>query len=370
MSTAQAPVGELSDGPSELRTDLDADLDPMALKGETLRFDLSAYQSTITREMLQARLRRTGQAFGAGDALIAANVSPDGGELLVDAAALMAANACVHERLRAGPDGALGYLRRLRAARAALDRAADAFGRRVSCGRRPSRASLIAYVNASAQDQALGALKFCLPNDIRTRLSSLFDDPALVEALLSPDAPSLWSDLKSQELKLAQVRLLTPGEDYLRRLRVFRRAFGYLYAEDVDFRSQESLSAIDLRVAALGAESLRGVAVAQQRLRAARRADRGQKAEARRIFADRLTSAEIGHDGARLVSHVLLIRALAAHEGQNRRGKMRLLRDLRDLGDAADISVERASLRDFAAACEPKTRPLSRTSFRHECGGR
>jgi hypothetical protein len=58
-----------------------------------------------------------------------------------------------------------------------------------------------------------------------------------------------------------------------------------------------------------------------------------------------------GDRAARLVSHVLLARALAAHEDHNRRRKMRLLRDLRDLADLAHLRLETATLRDFAGAC-------------------
>ena len=46
------------------------------------------YRSTVTRQMLQVRLRLTARAFGVGSALIAANRSEDGGALEVDAAAL------------------------------------------------------------------------------------------------------------------------------------------------------------------------------------------------------------------------------------------------------------------------------------------
>ena len=94
-----------------------------------------------------------------------------------------------------------------------------------------------------------------------------------------------------------------------------------------------------------------GIALILGLLTPTTRADRTRKLAARQAFAERLASANPGHDCARLVSHILLTRALAAHEGQNRRGKMRLLRDLRDLGDTAGLDLERAGLRDFMAAC-------------------
>ena len=76
-----------------------------------------------------------------------------------------------------------------------------------------------------------------------------------------------------------------------------------------------------------------------------------RKVRARRVFAERLAAGAGGNRAARLVSHVLLARALAAHEDQNRHRKMRLLRDLRDLADLAQLPLETASLPDLAEAC-------------------
>ena len=84
---------------SALEAWCDEYLAPSPLDGETLRFDLSAYRSRVTREMLQARLRKTPQAFGASERSLDANITPDGTALEVDAAALMAANAVVKDRL-------------------------------------------------------------------------------------------------------------------------------------------------------------------------------------------------------------------------------------------------------------------------------
>ena len=327
-------------------------LAPVPLAGETVRFDLSTFRSRVTREMLQVRLRRTSQAFGASSAPLAANVTPDEPALEVEASALMAANAVVTERLAQGPAGAVDALRRLAAAAASLDAASRRFAGVVSGGRCPSSAALLGYLDASAQDQALGALKFCLPGDLRPRLAAWFsDEPHLLEALLSPASRSLWSWLKAQELALAASRLRGPASAYLERLRRFRRACGYLDGEDVDFRAAESEAAIDARAAALGAQGAREVTAQQRRLREALRSDKTRKLRARRIFAERLAAGAGGDRAARLVSHVLLTRTLAAHEDHNRRRKMRLLRDLRDLSELAHLRLETAPLRDFAQAC-------------------
>ena len=181
---------------------------PVPLAGETVRFDLSTFRSRVTREMLQARLRRTSQAFGATARPLAANVTQDETALVVEASALMAANAFVADRLAEGPAGAVDALRRLAAAAACLDAVSKRFGNSVSKGRCPSAVALLAYLDASARDQALGALKFCLPADLRTGLAPWFsEEPDLVEALMAPARRSLWSWLKAQELSLAASRL-------------------------------------------------------------------------------------------------------------------------------------------------------------------
>lgn len=329
-------------------------LAPAPLEGETLRFDLAAFRSRVTREMLQARLRRTAQAFGASERPLVANLTADGAALLVDANALLAANAYVADRLTDGPAGAVDALRRLDAAAVRLDAAAARFAGTVTRGRCPTRRALLVYLDASAQDQALGALKFCLPADLRPQLARWFvDDPALVDALLSPGSRSLWSRLKEQELALAALRLRGPASSYAARLCRYRRAAGYLYDEDVDFRARESTASIDARVAELGAEGLAQVTARRRQLRAALRADQSRKLRARRLFAERLAGGEAGARAARLVSHVLLARVLTEHEDVNRRRKMRLLRDLRDLAELAGLRLEVDGLRDFADACVP-----------------
>ena len=331
-------------------------VDPAPFDGEALTFDLATYHSAITRQMLQARLRKTPQAFGSDDAPLAANLAPDGRTLAVNAADLAAANAAVKARLAAGSGGAVDLLRRMASARGRLDRRARAVAAAIADGALPSRQGLIAYLDASATDQALGALKFCLPADLRPRLADWFGgDATLVEALLSPEGPSLWSRLSLQELGLAGLRLSGPAALYRRRLDQHRRAFGYVFAEDIEFREQETLSALDRRIAALGSGSRQGLARARHDLRAARRADQARKLAARERFALRLAQGAGGPEPATLVSHVMLARALTGHEDQNRQGKMRLLRDLRDLTQAAGLDLETAQLHEIATACPPFT---------------
>jgi len=320
----------------------------MPVGGGTLRFDLSTSRSAVTREMLQVRVRMTARAFDAGTELVAANVTADGAALEVDVGALAQANAEARARLEAGPEGAVMYLRSMSAARLSLDRAASAFGVRLAKGILPRRESFVAYVMASGRDQALGALKFCLPGTLRPALSTVMDDPGLVDALLAPEQQSLWSMLAARELTLARLRMRGPQAKYGARLARHRREFGYLLAEDVDFRAHEGVEAIDTRLASLGAGGRDALAAERRVLARALAEDRAQKVHARRVFAERVKSTR---DSAILVSHVLLARALAAHEDLNRRGKMRFLRDLRDLADLSGVDLEGDGLVAFAAAC-------------------
>lgn len=321
-------------------------LAPAPIAGEALRFDLSAYRSTVTREMAQVRLRMTRRSFLVGHAALAANVVDGGAVLEVDAGALAAANSEVRRRLSAGPEWAVAYLRCFHEA-FRLDGLAQAFARR------PGTGNAVPYVLAAAQYQALGALKFCLPDTLRPRLLALVDEPGLVDALLSPDGPTLWSEITARELALARLRVRGPAERYRRRLEQHRRDYGYLGAEDVDFREHDTLDAIDARVAAMTA----GAKTDRRRLNQAMAADRARKSEARRRFAGRLPAG----DAATLTSQVLLARALAAHEDLNRRAKMRLLRDLRDRAEVTGLDIERDGLEALAAAADLR-RPVLRST--------
>ncbi|MGH9276606.1 MAG: hypothetical protein ACRD12_00625, partial [Acidimicrobiales bacterium] len=210
--------------------------------------------------MAQARLRVTAQAFGTGTELIAANLTADGGHLEVDAVALLEANAKVRSSLENGPEAAIIHVRELAASHSSLDRIAAAFGAQ------PARRRVVAYARACARYQALGSLKFCLPDTLRPHLADSLGDPELVDALLAPDAPSLWSVISGRELALARLRLDGPSDAYRRRLDAYRRAYGYLQAEDVDFRAHESLEAIDARLAILGAAGPAALAADRRRL--------------------------------------------------------------------------------------------------------
>jgi hypothetical protein len=174
----------------------------------------------------------------------------------------------------------------------------------------------------------------------------LLDEPALVDALLSPEGPTLWSEIKARELALARLRRRGPAERYRRRLEQHRRDYGYLGAEDVDFREHEAIDAIDARIAAMAA----GARAERRRLNQAMATDRARKSQARRRFAERLDAG----DAATLTSQVLLARALAAHEHLNRRAKMRLLRDLRDRAELAGLDIERDGLPALAGTTESR----------------
>jgi len=182
----------------------------MPLNGEALRFDLGNYASPVTRQMLQLRLRTTGVAFGLGPEPVPANVSPDGLTLFVGAADLMAANARVRHMLEKDAIEAIVYLRRMHLSRRAFNFAVRRFERCLAAGSVPP-SSLLGLIQTSAYDQAIGALKFCLPNELRDRLAIWLDEGSLLEAFLSPDSPSLWSQLKQRELGIVNRRSnLTP----------------------------------------------------------------------------------------------------------------------------------------------------------------
>lgn len=309
---------------------LEAHLELLPIAGEALRFDLSAYRSRVTREMAQVRLRATPQAFLVGTDLLAANLAGAGDALEVDAAALAACNDEVRRRLEAGAAGAVVYLGRLAATQIEVERPARVVEGALARGSRPRPAALAAYVLAVAHHQALGALKFCLPQGLRRRVAAVLDDAGLVDALLAPEGPTLWANLAAEELALARLRQDGSADAYRRGLARHRRERGYLYAEDVDFRDHERLDALDLRIAAVapGEGALLAEALA---------ADRARKCEARRRFAEAAGPAD-------LVALVLLARSLAAHEDLNRAAKMRLLRDLADLADLAGLDIAHARL--------------------------
>lgn len=315
---------------------------------ERLSFDLSTFGSRVTRELLQIRMRKQAQAFGVGEYLVPATVVKGGAELQVDTEKLLAVNAEVRGRLEQGVDGPIRYLQALGESRRTLTATARQFRQALEDGAASDR-TFYAYIDASTDDQELGALKFCLPPDLPGRLRAfLSHDPGLAEALTQSETPSLWSGLRMRELALARLRLRGATVRYRKLLAQHRQFHGYLSAEDVDFQASEHLQAIDQRIADLAAQGLRPLEAQFRALVHARAAERSRRAAAAQAFARALSA-----DGqpTPLIALVLLARRLNAHEDQNRRGKMRLLRDLRDLAQTNGLDIALVGLRDLAATC-------------------
>jgi hypothetical protein len=315
--------------------------------GERITFDLSTFKSVVTRQMLVLRMRRQPVAMGVSvDEELPAALVDDGRVLAVDAAALAAMNGAVRRDLEADLGGAIRMLRRLEAAQTRLDACAVAFSRIVYRMRSlPPAAALRDYVEAVADYQALGGVRFCLPPNLRSRLGEGLGDAEAVDALLGPQSSTLWAGIRMRELALAR-RRASPRHHRL--AESFRRGYGYLGAEDVDFRAAEAPEAIAARIAALASKGDLALAQEASRLGIARADARARRAAAAAAFAGALATRG---QAAVLVALVVLARALAAHEDLNRRRKMRFLRDLRDLCDLTGQNLESAGLEDFAAAC-------------------
>jgi hypothetical protein len=229
--------------------------------GERITFDLSTFKSVVTRQMLVLRMRRQPVAMGVSvDEELPAALVDDGRVLAVDAAALAAMNGAVRRDLEADLGGAIRMLRRLEAAQTRLDACAVAFSRIVYRMRSlPPAAALRDYVEAVADYQALGGVRFCLPPNLRSRLGEGLGDAEAVDALLGPQSSTLWAGIRMRELALARHRA---SPRHHRLAESFRRGYGYLGAEDVDFRAAEAPEAIAARIAALASKG--DLALAQE----------------------------------------------------------------------------------------------------------
>lgn len=322
-------------------------LAPMDLQGrETIRFAIEGHKSMLTRQLLELRMRRQGQVLGVRDsgdeALVGTAISADGCWLEVEAEALLAVDAAVRARLE-GLGGVVAYLRLLAEAGEAVARQARAFGASMAEAR-PAQEALLAYLRAVSDHQALGGLAFCLPGDLARRITALAPEVE-AEVLLRPERPSFALALRLRELALARARWRRRASLYERARRGFQRSSGYLGAEDTDFAQAEATEAIDRRIAALGSE--RQVAASLAALASARAEEQRRWRLAANAFARAAPDAH-------LTGLVLLARALATHDDRNRRAKMRLLRDLRDLARLAGRDLAIVTLEELVGArCLP-----------------
>src|SRR5262245_50477605 len=231
--------------------DLQRYLSPADLAGrEQVEYRLESFKSRIAMELLQVAVRKQGCLFGFDHELVAANVAVETRSLQVDVRQLNALNDQIRDRVWTDALFQIRLLQRFHTCKQRMDIVAT----RVHVGARTGDATaddLIEYIDLVTSYHELGVLKFSFPDRLARReiAATLCGDQRILRDVLRPQGVSLFYELYVQRLRLAWCRLTQADDDYLRAVAQFRERYGFLGAEDMDFRERDTLDELDAEIA-------------------------------------------------------------------------------------------------------------------------
>ena len=328
--------------------DLQRYLSPADLAGrEQVVYRLGSFKSRIAMELLQVAVRKQACVFGLDDELVAANVAVDTRSLHVDVRRLNALNDRIQDLVWKDAVFQIRVLQRFHACKQQLDTVASRF---YACARagEATAEDVIEYFDLVTSYHELGVLKFSFP-DRRARreiAATLGGDQRLQRDALRPQGVSLFYELYLQRLRLAWCRLTQARDDYLRALAQFRDRYGFLGAEDMDFREHDTLDRLDVEIGRV-VELYRSDAEAiRSRLEELEQQSAAAQIERRRAWNEFCALAAKTESRLFSLNLLALCEQLVSHEETNRLSKMRFLRDVSLLVERRGLDVFQATILD------------------------
>lgn len=328
--------------------DLQRYLSPADLAGrEQVEYRLGSFKSRIAMELLQVAVRKQACVFGLDDELVPANVAVDTRSLHLDVRRVNALNDRIGDLVWKDTVFQIRVLQRFHTCKQRM----DAVALRFHAGARAGEATaddVIEYLDLVTSYHELGVLKFSFPDRrARREIAATFGgDQRLQRDLLRPQGVSLFYELYVQRLRLAWCRLTQAPDHYRRAAAQFLERYGFLGAEDMDFREHDTQDQLDVEIGRVihlyrsDAEAIR------TRLEELEQQSAAAEIERRRAWNEFYALA--GNTESRLFSLNLLAlcEQLLSHEETNRLCKMRFLRDVSLLVERRGLDVFQATILD------------------------
>jgi hypothetical protein len=332
--------------------DLQRYLSPADLAGrEQVEYRLGSFKSRIAMELLQVAVRKQACVFGLDHELVAANVAVDAKSLHVDVRQLNTLNDRIQDLVWKDAFFQIRLLQRFHTCKQRMDIVASRFH---ACARdgEATADDLIEYLDLVTSYHELGVLKFSFPDRLARReiAATLRGDQRLQRDLFRPQGVSLFYELYVQRLRLAWCRLTQAHDNYLRAVAQFRDRYGFLSAEDMDFREHDTLDQLDAEIGRVIQLYRSDAGAIQSRLEELEEQSAEAQVERRRAWNEFFTLA--GKAESRLFSLNLLAlcEQLISHEETNRLSKMRFLRDVSLLLERRGLDVFQATILDAVAS--------------------
>jgi hypothetical protein len=231
--------------------DLETYLAPMSLDNEEcVVFALEGFQSRLAMEMLQIRMRKQGQIYNLSDKLVPCMVAISERALRASRSVIQSLNAQISNTIILDPVMQIEVMRNFVTGLEEILQASKEFEWVLERGETPTPASYLRCVDAVTNYQSLDALKFSLKiEQVEQALKSV---PGMnaewCEDLCHPPQVSLFTQLYRHQLELLLVRLTATRAAYEAARSIYRKEWGFLEAEDLDFADFDTDAFVDSKI--------------------------------------------------------------------------------------------------------------------------
>jgi len=332
--------------------DLEIYLAPMSLDDEEcVVFALDGFQSRLALEMLQIRMRKQGQIYNLSDQVVPCVVAIPEKALRASRPVMQALNAQISNMVIFDPVMQIEVMRNFVTGLDEILQASEEFERALECGETPAQASYLRYVDTVTNYQSLDSLKFSLKIEHLKQAFELVPgmDAESCEDLCHPPKVSLFTQLYRRQLELLLVWLTSPAV-YEEARSIYRKEWGFLEAEDLDFADFDTDAFVDSKMKKLeerfggDSEQVRKQLEILENVASIAVANLNRRMNVLLHAMENMVLERI-----RIYNLVRLWSSLLHHQEMNRLVKMRFFRNMHGLCLSGGFSPDEASLRDLLA---------------------
>jgi len=331
--------------------DLEIYLAPMSLDDEEcVVFALDGFQSRLALEMLQIRMRKQGQIYNLSDKLVPCMVVISERALRASRSVIQALNAQISNTIILDPVMQIEVMRNFVTGLEEILQASEEFERALERREIPTPASFLRCVDAVTNYQSLDALKFSFKMEqVRQALESVPGMEAeWCEDLCHPPQVSLFTQLYRRQLELLLVRLTATTAAYEESRSIYRKAWGFLEAEDLDFADFDTDAFVDSKIEYLAERFEGDPERVREQLAALEEVALNLVAAMNHRMNDLLNAMEpMALERVRIYNLVRLWSSLLHHQEMNRWVKMRFFRNMHRLCSHRGLLRDETGLQDL-----------------------
>jgi len=318
---------------------------------ECVVFALDGFQSRLSLEMLQIRMRKQGQIYNLSDKLVPCVVAISEKALRASRPVMQALNAQISNTVILDPVRQIEVMRNFVTGLEEVLQTSEEFERTIERGETPVLACYLRYVDAVTNYQSLDSLKFSLKFEQVKQALELVPgmDAESCEDLCHPPKVSLFTQLYRRQLELLLVWLTSPAV-YEEARSIYRKEWGFLEAEDLDFADCDTDAFVDSKMKKLEERFGGDSEQVRKQLGILENVASIAVTKLNRRMNDLLNAMEnMISERIRIYNLVRLWSSLLHHQEMNRFVKMRFFRNMYGLCQHGGLPRDEAGLQDLLA---------------------